>query len=102
SFKRALNVAVFNAVHRLLEQPDMNSTWVKDAVENPAAEADAVADFVKEKFGDKVTSYDPSDPEANKRAVAAGYTVLAGGTLSSGAWSNVRATGLVKPSGQVT
>ena len=75
---------------------------MKEAVESPDAKPEAIADFVKAKFGDKVVISDPSDPGANKLAAAAGYTVLPGGTFSSAAWKNVRATGLTKPAGQVT
>jgi hypothetical protein len=101
-FRRALATAAFNALHQRMNREDMNATWAKEAVENPDAKQEAVSDFVKARFGDKVVSFDPSDPEANKLATSGGYTVLPGGTFSAAAWENVRATGLVKPAGQVT
>ena len=101
-FKRTLAIAAFNALHHRMTREDMGATWVKEAVESPDAMPEAVADFVKAKFGEKVVISDPSDPEANKLATAAGFTVLPGGTFSSAAWKNVRATGLTKPAGQVT
>ncbi len=101
-FKKTLAVETFNALHSLMGSDDFNATWVKEAVEHPGATTAAVEHFVRARHGDKVVSYDPSDAEANKRAVAAGFTVLQGGSMSAAAWANVRATGLVRPAGQVT
>ena len=50
------------------------------------------------RFGKKAVIYDPSDPEANKRATAMGYTVIPGGALPKGAWTNLRP--ITEPAGQ--
>jgi len=41
-------------------------------VESPEAAPEAVKAFVRERFGDRAVSYDPSDAEANKLATSAG------------------------------
>jgi hypothetical protein len=65
-------------------------------------EADAVKAVVTGRFGDKAVISDPTDPEANNRAMAQGYTVVAGGSMSREAWGNVRSAGALLPAGQVT
>jgi hypothetical protein len=56
----------------------------------------------KFRFGQKRVIYDPSDIEANKRAVSEGYNVIHGSQLSKAEWENVRRTGTTLPAGQVT
>ncbi|NIP98420.1 MAG: hypothetical protein GWO24_35430, partial [Akkermansiaceae bacterium] len=53
------------------------------------------------RFGKKRVAYDLNDPEANNRAVAAGYTIVTGGALSGGEWANVKRGGAVPPAGKV-
>jgi hypothetical protein len=55
-----------------------------------------------ETFGERRVAYDPSDPEANKLATAAGMIVVHGGSLSAAQWENVRRAGAIRPAGQVT
>jgi hypothetical protein len=62
----------------------------------------AVKALVRARFGDKVVSYDPSDPEANKLAISKGYQVIHGGTLSGDEWNNVKRAGTMLPAGKVT
>jgi hypothetical protein len=102
AFKKALSLEAFNALHHLMPNESFAATWVKQATENPEASPAAVTHFVRARFGEKVVSFDPSDPEANKLAVAAGYVVLPGGTFTGPQWENIRATGFVKPAGKVT
>ena len=66
-----------------LSEADANSTWTRDAVEQhgdklPEATVEKIMDL---RFGEKRVSYDPSDPEANNRAVSAGYTVVHGSQI---------------------
>ena len=83
--------------------PEMASeAWVRDAAAHVAAVPEAVTAVMTARFGNKRVSYDPSDPEANKLAVAAGYTVVHGGSLSSGEWANARKAEALLPAGKVT
>src|SRR5690606_1319202 len=63
---------------------------------------DAVRRVINTRFGDKVVVYDPSDPEANHRAVAEGYHVVHGRTFDAAAWNNIREANAILPAGQVT
>jgi hypothetical protein len=101
-FLRALRTAVFNAAHELVTPEQATAEWAQTAIESADAQPLAVADYMTKRFGERRVSYDPSDLEANKRAVSEGYTVVHGGMLSADAWSNVRTFEAIKPAGQVT
>jgi len=62
-----------------LPEPDQNGNW-------PGIYA---------RFGEKQVSYDPTDPEVNERAIAEGYTVVHGHSLSREEWENVRSAGAI-------
>jgi hypothetical protein len=81
---------------------DVNNEWVGRAVASPECAPEAVATYVSRRFGEKRVSFDPSDPEANKRAVSHGYTVVHGGMMSAGAWKNAKSANAIQPAGQVT
>lgn len=98
---RALTLHV---MARDMTTEDANATWARDALRAHGHElpADTIHRLVDLRFGDRRVAYDPSDPEANSRAVAAGYTVIHGGQMSRDEWSAVRRTGAIQPAGQVT
>lgn len=100
AYLRQLREAVLNNSHDLIDDEDANSRWVKDAL--PNATPEALSTVLDLRFGDKRVVADPSDPEANKLAAAAGYTVIGPRSFSRGEWDNIRAHDLVKPAGQVT
>ena len=88
--------------HDLLEADDGGAAWVTDGMSDPEIDGAALGAALKLRFGDKIVSRDPSDPEANKLATAAGYTVLSSGSLPPPVWKNVKSHALVLPAGQVT
>ena len=99
-----INALVLQHMEARLSTQDANATWVKDAIQRhgedlPAAVVQRVIDL---RFGEKRVVFDPSDPESNHRAVAAGYTVIHGGQLSAEEWNAVRRTGAALPAGRVT
>ncbi len=102
AYLRDVRVTVLNAMHDQLEQDEAASAWVRDAIEDEKIAPEAVKSFMDKAFGEKRVAYDPSDPEANNRAVAAGYVVVHGRNLSGAAWENVRAVNAILPAGQVT
>lgn len=102
SFVRQVRVAVFNRMHTQLAPEDVNSEWAETAIASPDCAVEAVASYVKKRFGEKRVSFDPSDPEANKLAVSKGYTVVHGGMMSAGAWQNAKSANAILPAGQVT
>lgn len=102
AYLRDVRTLVLNAVHdRLSDSEQANASWVRDAVEDERADPDAIRTVVQLRFGDKAVAYDPSDREANHRAVAAGYVVVHGNSLSKEAWENVRRANVLIPAGRV-
>lgn len=87
-----------------LDADDANSTWVRDALTEygEALPESVIQRVVEQRFGARRVAYDPSDPEANSRAVAAGYVVVHGSQLSRCEWAAVRRAGAILPAGQVT
>jgi len=87
-----------------LEADDSTSTWVKDAVQRFGEELkpETVTRLVELRFGQKSVIFDPSDQEANRIAVANGYSVVHGSQLSKQEWAAVRSAGALLPAGQVT
>ncbi len=102
SFRKQLAVAALNNMPTMLDTDDANTSWATEAMTSPDVTPEAVQACITQKFGIKRVIYDPSDPEANGIAAAAGFTVVTGGQLSKAAWANVKAVGAILPAGQVT
>jgi hypothetical protein len=101
SYLRKLHVAILNAFHTRLVAKDTEEGWVKAAVASPDASPEAVVTWKKLKYGENAVMYDPSDKEANNRAVAEGYRVIYGGSEPAGVHENIRRGNLARPAGQV-
>lgn len=102
TYLRTVRVLAFNALPQLLTEADSNATWGRDAASDSRVSTEALGASIRQRFGDKVVAFDPSDPEANKNAIAAGYQVIHGGNLSKDEWANVKKFSLIAPAGQVT
>lgn len=102
SYLRHLRTLVTNEMYQRITTEDANSTWVKEALSDERILPEAVTAIIEKRFGDKVVVYDPSDQEANNKAVSEGYTVVHGRSLSKDEWTNVRRVGAILPAGQVT
>jgi hypothetical protein len=102
AYLRKLHVACVNAMHEALNAQDVTKGFVSQAVADTAITAEALAAWKRGKYGERAVTFDPSDVEANKRAVAAGYTVIHGSQESKEVFANIRRDGLVEPAGRVT
>lgn len=102
AYLRKLRAEVMNHLFQHVQGDEAATTWVKAATEAPEARPEAVEHVLTQQFGPKRVIYDPSDPEANKRAVVEGYTVISPRSLSAGQWDHVREHRLALPAGQVT
>ncbi|MBI2770491.1 MAG: hypothetical protein HYX47_12770 [Burkholderiales bacterium] len=104
AFLAKLRAGVLEVMHGQLDAEKANGAWVRDAFEHHGGELSqtTVAAVLSARFGDRRVSYDPSDPEANSRAVAAGYTVVHGSQMSAAEWSAARGAGAIEPAGRVT
>lgn len=101
-YLRTLRTFVFNALHEKTSAEEMRRPWVQDALRNESVAPTAVVAAKVGMFGEKAVIYDPSDPEANKRAASEGYTVIPGGALDRDQWHNIRKADAARPAGQVT
>jgi hypothetical protein len=101
SYLRKVRVHVLNNMKEHINQDDA-TTWARDAVSDKDCEPDAVKRSMDLRFGQKRVVYDPSDPEANSRATASGFTVIHGSQLSGQEWDSVRRSEAALPAGQVT
>lgn len=101
-YLKTIRTEVFNRTFSLLDVEEINSTWVKEATCNEKCSDDAIITSLDMRFGKKRVIFDPSDPEANKKAVSEGYAVIPGKSLSKQEWANVKRCGAALPAGQVT
>lgn len=101
SYQRQLRALVLNETASLLTKEDVTAAWVGSALEDKRASPEAVALVVNERFGADAVVRDPSDLEANHRAVAAGVGVVGPGTFSKAAWDNIKEAGVLPAAGKV-
>lgn len=101
-FLKTLRVAILNHMHEAIDKSDATSTWVAEATGDKRCNEDATETTLTHRFGSKRVAFDPKDPEANKIAMSKGFTVVHGGSLSKGQWSNARDVGTTLPAGRVT
>jgi hypothetical protein len=101
SYLRTVRTAVLNKIHPQIDQEAANHVWVRHAMEDPDVSEEAVSTVIRQRFGEKVVSFDPRDPEANNRAVANGFTVVHGRSLSKPEWEKVRRAGAVPSAGSL-
>ena len=103
SYLRKIRTLTLNAIHTFLtDAQEVNAGWVRDALEDKDCSNAAAITVVTKRYGDKVVSFDPSDPEANNIAVSQGYTVVPGGAYSRATWEKIRESEQIKPAGKVT
>lgn len=85
-----VRAAVVNHMHEQLEEEDAGEPWLTEAVGHKDATVDAIDRSLDLRFGVKRVMMDPSDPEANRRAQAAGYTVVHPRQLAAGVRTNLK------------
>lgn len=94
-----VRAAALEATAARLDADEASARWVTDAMAD--ADTATVVTAVKKRFGDKLAAFDPSDLEANRRAVAMGYTVVPGAALPKEAWAKLREAGAAPASGKI-
>lgn len=102
AYMRKVVVEVLNCAHDLLSRDQLASGWAAESAADDRAKPEVLVSFMEAKFGDKYVAFDPTDLEANKRAAAAGYSVVGGRSLSPDMWTKVKGAGLIQRAGEVT
>jgi len=90
AFLREIRKAVAETMVETIDSQDANHEWARSAAAHPEASPALVAKVFTERFGDRAAIYDPSDREANMKAVSEGYTLVTGSQLSREEWINVK------------
>lgn len=98
-YLRKLRTIMVDAAADLLTEAEAAKPWVAEGMER--AKPEAVEKVLTQRFGAKRVAYDPTNPEANKKAMDEGYAVVHGGSLSRAGWEAARSTGTTRPAGQV-
>jgi len=102
SVKGAYHLAVAGHVAEMMADnmtdEESRAGWVGTALE-AVEDEDAIRSIADKRFG-KAVVFDPSDPEANRKAVDEGYSVVHGRSLSKKAWSKVRGANAIASAGQ--
>lgn len=102
AYLRALRARVLEAATDLLTEDDGGTEWVTAAMFDKDISREAVEAALTARFGEMRVAYDPSDPEANKIAMAQGYTVVTSRALPKEVWKAARAFEAILPAGKVT
>lgn len=101
AYLRKVRVEVLNHSYDLIKEDEANTTWVRDALSDKNCSDEAIDRSLDLRFGTKRVAFDPSDQEANKRAMDQGYTVIPGKSLSAAEWDNAKRAGAVQSAGKV-
>jgi hypothetical protein len=100
-YLRLVRGAVLNATRDRLTSEVASGSWANDGLSSGRCDDETVRAIITVRFGEDPVIFDPSDPEAGHRAVAAGTTVIPGGTFSSDAWVAIKKAKAALPAGQV-
>lgn len=102
SYLRLIRTLVLNEMHDSIGEQDANQAWVREATSDVRCSDGAIKAALKGRYGEKFVAFDPSDLEANKRAVAEGYVVIHGPQMNAQEWDNAKRAQAILPAGQVT
>jgi hypothetical protein len=100
-YLKAVRSLVLNEMFGRLSQEDANADWVRQASSDPACSDEAIRRVLDLRFGEKRAAFDPNDPEANKRWVAEGGTLVYGPMLSGEEWASAKRAGAIQSAGQL-
>lgn len=101
AYLRAIRALVLNNAHDLLTKDDANQSFVREGSSHASCSAEAINKVLDLRFGSKRASYDPSDPEANKKWVSLGGTLVYGAMLNANEWKKAKESEAIQPAGQL-
>lgn len=101
AYLQTIRVILAELAKSLITKEDADQIWLTAATTDERASKEVVDQVLDHRFGKKRAVFDPSDPEANKTLMNEGYTIIHGGSLSSGQWAHVKTHGLATPSGKL-
>lgn len=89
AFVAQVRALTLNHVYEALTPAEASEDWVRQATGSKDLTVEAFEAVVAKRFGEQRVMADPSDPEATKRAIAAGYTPVYGTQLTEGERANL-------------
>jgi hypothetical protein len=98
AFLNDVYAEVLNHVFDDLNEETVSSAWIHDATSNDRITQEALTTVITERYGDKVVSFTPNDPNANDEALSHGYHVLKGSELGGDVWGNLKKYDLINSS----
>jgi hypothetical protein len=101
AFVKSLKVAVFNEMYGFLQPEEITAPWVSEAAGHRDCVHEAVEDFMTKKWGENRVAADPFDEEANRTAVANGYTLIPARGLTPEQRKNAYDAGALKTAGDL-
>jgi hypothetical protein len=101
AFLRDVRALALNTMRDRLQPNEVTSNWVNEAMEDDLATPETIEVVLDKRYGFQRAIFDPSDPEANRSAIAKGYTLIPGRGLSPTVWDKVRESQLAFPAGQL-
>jgi hypothetical protein len=102
SYVNSVKLAAINVGYARLNEEDAQKADVKVATADERIEKEALEHIKVKRYGEKAAIFDPSDPEANKRLVSEGYTLITGGAEPKGFFENNRTHDIVKAAGAIS
>lgn len=101
AFLAAVRVAVLNEMRGHLDQKLAAEPWVRTAASSPLCTDDTTRAVLNLRFGPNRVSRDVTDVGSNREAASRDFTVVSGGSLTSGEWKNAKRARAIKPAGQL-
>jgi hypothetical protein len=101
AFLRDVRALTLNAMAARLTDEAAAATWVTEALSDELVDGEAVRTVLDKRFGEQRVSFDMSDREANRSAIAKDFTVIPPNALPAAAWDNARRFEAVAPAGRV-
>jgi hypothetical protein len=101
SYLKTVRVEVLNHTHDLIEEPHANDSWVREAAGDARCTNEAIKSVLDLRFGANRVSFDPTDKGSNREAASQNWTVITGGSMSAGEWTNARRAGAIAPAGKL-
>jgi len=101
AYRKEVMAILANNMHDFLNESDFaNPLWL-GAVENERVHDHVYQKSLESRYGTKVVAFDPSDQEANSKAVAEGYVLIYGRQLSKEGWERAKKLKLIPSAGKL-
>lgn len=92
---------VVNKLAARLTEEDAGNAWAIEAMEDERIEQAAFETVLHKRYGDEIVSVSVGDTEANHKAVASGYSLLGGGSLTGKQWERAKSFGSIEAAGKL-